>query len=398
MSNDAINGLRSPLNLPCGKVLKNRIAKSAMSDSLGDGEGNPTLEQTRLYEIWAQGGVAVSFIGEVQFDPRYAEKPGNLLLSENSDKAMLKTLAKAGSINGAQLWPQLGHAGALAHAPISKPKGPSALDLEGLSCEELSLDEIGQLAKGYCTAATIAKEAGFGGVHIHAGHGFLLSQFLSPLFNHRTDQYGGSINNRARLLLEIIAQVRNTVGPEFPVGVRINSTDKLDGGLTADDGLEIIRLLDTSSVDLIDISGGTYFPGAKASSDGTAQGPYFLEFAKRAKQVTSIPLMLTGGFKRREQAYAAITSGAIDVIGVARALVLDPQLADTWLSSQGGDPKFPRFKSTPTGGVTAWYSMCLTNIAENQAIDLNADLEKALIDYEQRDALRCVKWLKKFKY
>jgi 2,4-dienoyl-CoA reductase-like NADH-dependent reductase (Old Yellow Enzyme family) len=138
---------------------------------------------------------------------------------------------------------------------------------------------------------------GFSGVHIHAGHGFLLSQFLSPLFNLRNDGYGGSIEARCRILLEIIHAVRRAVGPLFSIGIRINSSDKLEGGFSEIDSLEAIRLIDQTSIDLIDISGGTYFPGAKSSSDSSGRGPYFLNFSRLAKDVTKIPLMLTGGFK-----------------------------------------------------------------------------------------------------
>lgn len=311
--------LQRPLELPCGAVLKNRIAKSPMSDSLGDGQGDPTQAQIRLYERWAEGGVALSLIGEVQADPRFPEKPGNLVLHPGSDVRLLRALSRRASVQGAHIWPQLGHAGALAHGPVSQPKGPAALDIEGLQCGALSSDEIQALPAMYARAAVLAREAGFGGVQIHAGHGFLLSQFLSPLFNHRQDGYGGSVEARSRILLEIIDATRRALGPTFPIGVRINSTDQLEGGLTEADALEVVRLLDRSAVDLIDISGGTYFPGARASSDGASGGPYFLDFARRARGVTRIPVVLTGGFKRREQAVAALESGAAIWWGWARS-------------------------------------------------------------------------------
>ena len=168
--------LQSPLELPCGAIFKNRIAKSAMSDSLGNGEGDPTEEQMRLYERWAEGGVAVSFIGEVQGDPRYPEKPGNLVLGTHSNKQALRSLASRGTIEGTHLWTQLGHAGALSHLPISRPKGPSALDIEGLQCSGMSIEEVRELPDMYASMALHAKAAGLSGVHLHAGHGFLNSQ------------------------------------------------------------------------------------------------------------------------------------------------------------------------------------------------------------------------------
>ena len=183
MSQMQTSHLAQTLTLPCGATLKNRIAKSAMSDSLGDGAGNPTDDQIRLYKRWAEGGLALSIIGEVQATSHFAEKPGNLILSDQSDKDLLKRLAKAGATDDAHLWLQLGHAGAMADAPISTPKGPSALDLPGLACGVLSLDEIHALPAEFARTASLAKELGFGGVQVHAAHGFLLSQFLSPLFN-----------------------------------------------------------------------------------------------------------------------------------------------------------------------------------------------------------------------
>ncbi len=391
--------LGKPLNLPCGAVLKNRLAKSAMSDSLGNGEGNPTQTQVRLYERWAQSGAALSIIGEVQVDPRYPEKPGNLVLGAHSDKLAVQSLVSRSTVDGAHLWPQLGHAGALSHLPISHPKGPSALNINGLHCDGMSAEEIRDLPSIYAKGAAHAQSAGFTGVQIHAGHGFLLSQFLSPLFNRRTDGYGGSIEGRCRIVLEVIEGIRHAVGPKFPVTIKINSTDKLEGGLTQEDALEAVRLVGQTSIDLIDISGGTYFPGATASSEGSSDGgPYFLNFARLAKQAVDVPLMLTGGFKRREQAVESVASGAVDMVGLARAMALFPELAQAWLSEAGGDPEFPKFKSRPPGGVTAWYTMRLTALGEAMEDAFEMDLPTAITTYENRDAQRCVKWSEKFAH
>lgn len=392
-----LHALASPLELPCGAVLKHRIAKSAMSDSLGNGRGDPTRAQVRLYERWAQGGSAVSIIGEVQVDPLYPEKPGNLVFGRGADHQAMESLASRAVIEDSHLWPQLGHAGALSHLPISKPKGPSALDLEGLQCEEMSVEDIQQLPVRYARAAAYAQSLGFSGVQVHAAHGFLLSQFLSPLFNRRDDGYGGSIEARCRVVIEVIDAIRRAVGPLFPVGIKINSTDELEGGLTGEDALEVVRLLDQTSVDLIDISGGTYFPGAKASSEGSsAAGPYFIEFARRAREVTDVPLMLTGGFKRREQAVEAVLEGAVDMVGLARAMVLNPRLAEVWLTNRGGDPRFPKFDSPPRGGVTAWFTMRITALAEEREETFTLDPRSALRAYQDRDALRCVGWRERF--
>jgi len=391
------NILFQPLRLPCGAILKNRIVKSAMSDSLGDGTGHPTSEQINLYRRWAEGGVAVSIIGEVQGTGSYAEKPGNLVLNDASDLQRFRELAHQGGENGTQLWLQLGHAGALAYAPTSAPKGPSALDLPGLRCEALTADEIRQLPTEFARTARLAQQTGFGGVQIHAAHGFLLSQFLSPLFNTRTDAYGGPVANRMRPLIETIEATRAAVGPEFPIAVKLNSSDQLVGGFDEEDALKVVAALDQSSIDLIDISGGTYFPGAKPASDGSGRGPYFLEFAKRARALTGKPLMLTGGFKTRSQAEDAVSSGAVDIVGLARALVLEPSLPNLWMANEKPKPTFPRFAEPPEGGITAWYTMRLTAIGEGTEPSEFGDLWAAMDEYESRDGSRTEIWLGHFK-
>jgi 2,4-dienoyl-CoA reductase-like NADH-dependent reductase (Old Yellow Enzyme family) len=388
--------LFEPLELPCGVTLKNRIAKSAMSDSLGDGTGHPTAEQIRLYQRWAGGGLAVSIIGEVRGTAGYAEKPGNLVLNETSALDRFRELAQRGGENGTKLWLQLGHAGALAYSPTSAPKGPSALDLPGLRCSELTTNEIHQLPSEFARTARLAQQAGFGGVQIHAAHGFLLSQFLSPLFNKRIDEYGGSIANRVRLLLEAIEATRAAVGPNFPIAVKLNSSDQLEGGFDAEDALEVVAALDRSSADLIDISGGTCFPGARSASDGAGHGPYFIEFAKRARVVTTKPLMLTGGFKTRGQAEDAVASGVVDIVGLARALVLEPSLPDLWKADKTPEPVFPRFPDAPEGGITAWYTMRLTKIGADKETSVVGDLGQAIRDYEARDKTRTEVWLRHF--
>ena len=388
--------LSQHLTLPCGVTLKNRIAKAAMSDSLGDGAGNPTDDQIRLYERWAKGGLGLSIIGEVQCTPNYAEKPGNLVLNGQSDRGRFERLAKAGATAGAHLWLQLGHAGAMADAPISTPKGPSALDFSGLTCGALSSDEIHALPAEFARTASLAKQHGFAGVELHAAHGFLLNQFLSPLFNKRQDAYGGSLQNRMRLLLEVIGAVRNAVGPGFPVGIKLNATDQLEGGFAEDESLEVIAAVDQTAIDLIDISGGTYFPGAASSSDRAGSGPYFLDFAARARAKTGIPLMVTGGFKTFEQADNAIAGGHADLVGLARALVVNPDLPHYWLSDQRCELPFPRFHHPPEGAITAWYTMQITSVAKGETALSSKDLEYVIEAYEGRDKRRHTIWNSRF--
>ena len=385
MEHDIQAALFQPLELPCGTVLKNRIAKSAMSDSLGDGRGKPTLEQERLYERWAEGGTALAIVGEVQGNSSAAEKPGNLVIHPASNLNAFAKLVQRGSSHDMALWPQLGHAGAMAFAPISDPRGPSAIDVPGLTCRALTRDEILELPAEFARTAELAKQAGFGGVQVHAAHGFLLSQFLSPLFNKRTDEFGGCLNARARLLLDVIDEVRATVGPSFPIAVKLNATDQLEGGLSEAESLDVVKLLDATTVDLIDISGGTYFPGAKSASDSAGGGPYFLNFAVRARELTRIPLMLTGGFKTLLQCIDAVTNHGIDMIGLARALALDPDLPSKWQTDPTHDLQFPRFEQPPEGGVTAWFTMRLTEIGQDKDAPTKLRLDHAIRTYEARD-------------
>ena len=388
--------LFEPLQLPCGVTLKNRIIKSAMSDSLGDGCGNPTDLQCMLYQRWAEGGLAASIIGEVQGNPNFAEKPGNLVLNQQSEHSKFTKLAKEGSVNNSQLWLQLGQAGAMSHAPISTPRGPSEIHIPGLDCEALTLKEIKELPAEFARTALLAKKLGFGGVQVHAAHGFLLSQFLSPLFNKRNDEYGGPIQSRMKLLIEVIDEVRDAVGNQFPIAVKLNSTDMLEGGLEPKDSLQVVSELENTSIDLLDISGGTYFPGAKSASEKASKGPYFLDYAKQARKLINKPIMITGGFKNFTQAAEALYEGNIDVVGLARAFAIMPSLPMEWQKTSPVNPEFPRFSNPPEGGITAWYTMRLTKIAEGKDQSSEPDLERAIKVYEERDTQRCLDWNKHF--
>ncbi|GAA1947102.1 oxidoreductase [Microbacterium aquimaris] len=383
--------LFSPLRLPCGTQLPHRIAKAAMSDSLGDGDGTPTAAHTRLYRRWAHGGAAVSLVGEVQITDRHPESAGNVVLDARTDTAAFSALTAAGGENGSSLWAQLGHAGALTNAASGRPVGPSALDAPGLHAEEMPVGDVARVPELYAASARRAQLAGFGGVEVHAAHGFLLSQFLSPLFNHRTDRYGGDPARRRRLLLDVLVAVRDAVGAEFPVAVKINATDRLVGGVDEAQSLALIDALEGAAVDLVDISGGTYFPGAATDAGTRTSGPPYIGFARRARRRTSIPLMLTGGVKTFEQATAIVNSGTADVVGLARSLVLDPDLPARWRRGDTTAPAFPRFDETPEGGVTAWYTERIAHLAGLRD-DPVIDAVRARDDLARREQGRAERW------
>ena len=331
--------LAAPLALPCGLVLANRLAKASMTEQLAP-DGDPGKRLRRLYARFAAGGAGLVLTGNVMIHRDHREHPRNVVLDERSSTADLAQWAAA--TVGAPLVAQLSHPGRQA---LYAPRGsvaPSAVALEGLGPvfkrpRALTLGEIGEVVRRFADAARMCDEAGFAGVQVHAAHGYLVSQFLSPRANRRDDGYGGSLENRARFLLEVIAAVRAAVRPGFAVMLKLNSADFQRGGFDDSDALTVMGLLEGRGVDLLEISGGSYespaMVGLKAST--LAREAYFLEFAERARAATKIPLMLTGGFRTPAAMESAVASGAVDVVGLARPMAMDPELPRRVLS---GDP------------------------------------------------------------
>lgn len=382
--------LFSPLELPCGVLLKNRIVKSAMSDSLGDGAGFPTDEQACLYRRWAEGGSGLSLVGEIQFDPYGLEAPGNLLLSMGEGDRVFRSFTTAAS-EGMHLWAQIGHAGALAYQPVGRAIGPSAIDISGLSCVEMSAQEIILLPERFARAAARAKGLGFSGVEIHAAHGFLLSQFLSPLFNRRSDVWGGSALNRARVLLETIDATRARVGSDYPVAVKLNGSDLAEGGLTPVDAIKVIKFLRGSEVDLLDVSAGTYFPGAVAASEGSGGKEWLLDLTLEARRLLDAPVTAAAGFRDRRAADEAISFGRMDLVSLARPLALHPDLPNRWREGAYA-VTLPRFDPSAQGGITAWYTLQLQHLVGGTGTCLELTPDAALAAVAARDKAREVRW------
>lgn len=348
------SALIKPLALPNGGKLKNRIVKAAMTEGLADGLNRATGRHATLYRRWAEGGAGMLLTGNVMVDRRYLERPGNVAIDgPQTDDALdaLKRWSGAAREAGADIWMQLSHAGRQTPKIVAKePVAPSAvaLGIPGGTFARpraITAAEIGEVIERFAHAASVAKRAGFNGVQIHAAHGYLISEFLNPRANLRDDEWGGPLENRARLLLRVIKEVRAQVGSGYPVSVKLNSSDFQKGGFTPDECLEVVRWLNGAGVDLLEISGGSYEQPAMMDMDGLearyeetkrettrAREAYFLTYAEDIRQVAAMPLMVTGGFRSRAGMEEAIASGACDIVGIARPLCVDPEVPKKLMS------------------------------------------------------------------
>ena len=353
------------LTLPCGAVLPNRLSKAAMTEGLATAEGIPTAELARLYGLWSDGGAGMLLSGNIIIDKDHLERPGNVVIDRPPSPQMHDALvgwATAATRNGNQFWAQISHAGRQTQKLVNKnPKAPSAikLGLPGGQFGEpvtLMIDEIHDIVQRFGVCAAAVKEAGFTGVQIHAAHGYLLSQFLSPRSNERIDLYGGDLANRARALLEVVASVRAAVGPNFPVAVKLNSADFQKGGFAFEESLQVAQWLQEASIDLIEISGGTYeqpkLLGLAGMEEEEKQNvaqstlmreAYFVDFAVAMREKVSVPLMVTGGFRQRAAMEQAIESGSADVIGLGRPMCVMTDAPNQLLN---GLDELPRYENS----------------------------------------------------
>ncbi len=245
----------TPFRLSKGQTLKNRFFKSAMSEQLGDRQHNPTSGLARLYRTWAEGGLGLSVTGNVMIDRTALGEPKNVVLDEQSDLAAFRHWATEGQVNGCQVWMQLNHPGKQIPSYLTKePVAPSSIALGGgleyafNKPRALTEAEILDIIQKFATGARLAKETGFAGVQIHGAHGYLVSQFLSPRHNQRTDQWGGTAENRRRFVLEVYRAIRDTVGADFPVGIKLNSADFMKGGFTEEESMDVVKALAEASL------------------------------------------------------------------------------------------------------------------------------------------------------
>ncbi|WP_298163936.1 NADH:flavin oxidoreductase/NADH oxidase family protein [Novosphingobium sp.] len=410
--------IAEPLVLPCGAVLPNRLAKAAMTEGLADPQGRATPELARLYGLWADGGSGLLITGNVQIDRDHLERPGNVIIHGTQDEAALaglRAMASAGTRAGGHIWMQISHAGRQTQVTVNPhPKAPSAVAV-GLPGKQFGLPEaltepeILDLIERFGVAAEIAKATGYTGVQIHGAHGYLLSQFLSPRSNLRSDQWGGSLENRARMLMAVVARVRAGVGPEFPIGVKLNSADFQKGGFAFEESVIVARWLQDAGVDLLEISGGSYeqpammdiqgmeapdAPPQKAST--AAREAYFVDFAKTMRASLTMPLLVTGGFRTRRAMNTALEQGGADVIGLGRPLCVDTagpakllagadeldrwenklKLLPPWLSFLGG---LKMMRAVEGFAVTYWYYAQIDAIARTGKANIGISPFKALL-------------------
>ena len=328
------NLLFTPITLPNGTTIKNRFFKSAMSEGMGTKNFQPKKNIATLYKRWAEGGTGLIITGNIMIDPKGTAEPGNIVFDKNSNMEILKNWANQGQQHGAKVMVQLNHPGKQAPKTVSKQTvAPSAVPLgNGLNKlfstpRALTTSEVEELVQKFVTSAKVAKEAGFSGVQIHAAHGYLISQFLSPHDNRRTDKYGGSLENRMRFLKEIYLGMREELGKDFTIGIKINSTDFKEDGLTEEDSLKTIIELANLGLDFVEISGGTYErPAMMGATSKSTNQVFFAEYSKKLKQKIEIPVVVTGGIRSINAMNTLLNDNTTDFIGIARPLTIDPNI------------------------------------------------------------------------
>lgn len=335
--------LTDPLDLPCGVSIKNRIAKAAMTERLANRNQFATEALEQLYGHWASNGAGLLITGNILVDRRYKEASGNIVLEDDSGLDDLSKMVAAGKKNDTHIWAQISHAGRQASIfSTFKPIAPSPIQLKKLGLfakpKAMTTEQIREVEDRFISTAKLCQRAGFTGVQVHAAHGYLLNQFLSPKTNQRDDEYGGPIENRARLLLAIIKRLRSALGPGFPISVKLNSADFQKGGFDEADSLFVIGELEKLNIDLLEISGGTYenlkFLTERYQKESTKQREaYFMDFAEQVRARTKLPLMITGGFRSRKFCEEALQNKELEMIGFARPFLVEHDFPRQFMSN-----------------------------------------------------------------
>ena len=327
---------------------KNRLIKGAMSEALANTAGQPNHLHFGLYQAWAKGGLGCAITGNVMVDIRAKNEPGVVAVESDRDLALLQQWANVGKQHGMVQLVQLSHPGRQCPKGLNKETvAPSAVPFSPMLAttfgtpRALREDEILDIIQRFATSAQVCEQAGFEGVQLHGAHGYLISQFLSPLTNKRQDQWGGSIENRMRFLLEVYTAVRKATSENFIISVKLNSADFQRGGISEEDVVTVFKAIDDAGIDLIEISGGSYeapaMAGAKEDkrkASTIAREAYFLDFAEKIRRQVKCHLMVTGGFRTVEGMNAALDSGACEFVGIARPFAVETDLANRLIAGQ----------------------------------------------------------------
>ena len=414
------------LDLPCGVEIKNRICKGAMTEGLADAQNRATSHHVNLYDRWSSGGAGILLTGNVQVDHRFLERPGNVVIEgqqTNEQLSRLISYAEAGTKNDTHLWMQISHAGRQTPASVAEtPVAPSEVQLQMPGAQfgkprALSHEEILDIIQKFAHCANIAQDTGFTGVQIHGAHGYLISEFLSPDINLREDEWGGTLEKRAKFLIETVRSVRKAVGVNFPVSLKLNSADFQKGGFSHEDAIQVATWLNEEGLDLLEISGGTYEQphlvgidmglnperAEKRRESTIAREAYFLDYAKDIRTVFNGPLMVTGGFRSTKGMNNALNENACDVIGIARPFCIDPDIANKLLNNNvsetptlektmqlgpgwlGLNSPFSVIKGINGWGQQAFWCLNLIRMGEDSDPDLNLGIFKAFRDYQKNE-------------
>jgi 2,4-dienoyl-CoA reductase-like NADH-dependent reductase (Old Yellow Enzyme family) len=325
-------------------VLKNRFVRSATWEALAREDGFSTDKLVAVSARLARGGVGLIISGHAYVSREGQAGPWQL--GVYSDECIPGLAGMTGAVHaiGGKVALQLAHAGSRGASHLSglEPMGPSVVETEsGPMGREMTGADMEAIRKAFASAALRARKAGFDAVQLHAAHGYLLSQFLSPYFNKRKDEYGGDIKKRAKFVVEVLKAVREAVGPAFPVFIKLNSEDFLPGGITVDDMLQVSAILEEGGIDAIEMSGGTFLSGKNNPSRRGKPGPgepeaYYEMAARRYKEKLRVPLILVGGIRTFETADKLVTDGVVEYIAMSRPLIREPDLVNRWKS---GDRK-----------------------------------------------------------
>jgi 2,4-dienoyl-CoA reductase-like NADH-dependent reductase (Old Yellow Enzyme family) len=395
------NPLSQSLQLPGGAILANRIAKTAMSEGMADANNHSTPRLEALYRRWARSGAGLLLSGNIQVDRWHLERPGNVVIDDESGQQQLVRLAAAGTSEGAHFWAQLSHTGRQVQSMINaSPLAPSSVDIDvmrgaGFSFatpREMTEEQIQHAIGQFAFAARQVREAGFTGVSLHGAHGYLISQFLSPLANKRTDRWGGSLENRSRFLLEVLAAVRSAVGPDFPVALKLNSSDFQKGGFTNAECIELVKKLNDSSLDLLELSGGSLEQpkiagltlmdeGEDAPRESTVKREaFFVDFAASVRAEAKMPVMVVGGFRTTAAMIESLERGELDLIGLGRPIIADPDVPKRILSGEVDRAPSPEAALHPFH-LLPWNNMQLERLADGLDPDLSLDGEVAVAQF-----------------